>query len=167
MGLYKIWLCRCGFSLSTCVSPSVPPFLSRSSNRPLVLPQGSNSSEIRGSTHPAFCLSHYSSVLCSLTISHFVPLCHLSSPLFFSPSAFCFDWTRGGGGWALRRGSRRHWARPSPRDQPRLTPDSLSSPSCTLLRSNRRWPAFLLSSASNHEFVAAVQNQLLWARTEV
>lgn len=67
--------------------------------------------------------------------SFFVPV---TFPVFsyFFPPQFSDLGTRGVEGWALRRGNRRHWAKTSPRDQPRSTPDSPSSPSrppsCTL-----------------------------------
>lgn len=155
MGHYKIWLCRCGFSPCATTRASPPPLAPL--NDPWCSSRGQTALRPEGQqTWP--------------TTSIHVTLFQPSAVLFSSICSFCpsasyfqfslllfFDWTRGGGGWALRRGSRRHWARISP-----LLPFSH-----TLLHSNRRRPAFLPSLASHHELVAAVQNQLLWPRAEV
>lgn len=136
-GHCKIWLCRRVFlSLSHHLSfPSSSPL---SSNWPLVLQQGSNSSEIRGSTN----LSVFHIRSQSSSFDHLLFLCpsveYVQSSLICA--AFCLDWTRGGGGWAPRRGSRKPLALWLVSPSPGL---SLLPFSPTLLSLNRWWPCVL------------------------
>ncbi len=132
MGHYKIWLCRCGFSL--CVSPPVLPFFSLSSNRPLALQQGSNGVDNKHGRPRLF------TSLCSSFQAFTLVISLLSFTICQLPAS---TGPREEGVWAPRRGSRRHWAQTSPRDQPRSTPRLSLLPFSSTLQAAAGVPSLL------------------------